>query len=139
MLNNGFYPYGDMEIALWKIIYLENKEEIENKICSNVRIHIYDSQIKLLNQFKEYNDIIYEIYNLFETKKYRLCILSQLNFISMVINLNFHNLDLSQCKKGVLVNKGIFNEKNKEYCVFIPYMDIPNNLEQKLIVYDGFL
>jgi len=84
---------------------------------------------RILETFSKYKTIIYEIFRLYKNKKYRLCVLSQINFLSIIFNEAFHNHDFSDKKmKEEIKQSKSYDENKMNYVLYYPYMYDENNL-----------
>lgn len=123
MLENGFYSYRRMGLSICYIRKVSSKYKIIDEISSMLEIDIINNKKILKKTFVQYKGRIDEIYRLYNNKKYRLCILAQLNFLSVVFNRNFDNKDFADknlYKK--LEELKIIDDVNLNYCQFIPYI-----------------
>lgn len=118
LLENGFYPYNGIESFI----------DMDVKIDELIQYEISDIKEKINNIdiffpiFNDYKDIIYEIKELYDSHKYRLCILSQINLVSQVYNYNFDYKDIKQCNEKVFKEKGIMTDDNKNFYEFMPFL-----------------
>ena len=91
----------------------------------------------ILINFKDYSNDIKEIYELYDSEKYRLCILSLINILSQIFNKSFEGKDFTETDEIVLKNYNIMNLSNEEYYQFMPYCRIYDG--KKVKKYDNAL
>lgn len=128
MISKGYYPYKKMGTSTClSIVNLENDSEIEKILSENVEYDIKVLKKDILINFKDYSNDIKEIYELYNSEKYRLCILSLINILSQIFNKSFECKDFTETDEIVLKNYNIMNLSNEEYYQFMPYC----------IIYDG--
>lgn len=122
MLENGFYPYKHMSINICNIVNTNNKNEIERILSNQVQISINDRKQYILRSLIKYNARIKEIYYLYDRRKYRLCVLAQINLISIIFNEHFGHTDFTE-KQIVNKIKEVVNTEKVEhnYTQFIAY------------------
>lgn len=128
-IENGFYPSPLMKISIVTLCDCKNNSEIVAYLCSRVEFVINDETNKkaLKLFFNKYRKILNEIFSLYKKENYRLCILSIINFISMIFNECFDKKDFGQkfeiCKK--------LKEKNHKledhYILLAPYFEDNDN------------
>jgi len=126
MLENGFYPYYILDMSVCNKINDKNVNKLMSEYVSN-DFEYYRNRI--LETFSKYKTIIYEIFRLYKNKKYRLCVLSQINFLSIIFNEAFHNHDFSDKKmKEEIKQSKSYDENKMNYVLYYPYMYDENNL-----------
>lgn len=136
MIAKGFYPYKKIGTSTCiSIIDLEDDIKIENILGSEVEYNIINDKKNILENFKDYENIIKEIYELYDKKKYRLCILSLINLLSQIFNNHFENKDFTETDDFVLKDYRIMNITNEEYYQFMPYCKIYNNENKRIKKY----
>lgn len=136
-LNNGFYP--SLYYGKSTILKLTTTKSRKNKIYiikEGVITSLPKCKSKLKNIFPQYTSIINEIYKLYDKKKYRLCILSIINLISIIFNETFEHKDFIEKfdinKK--LIADNIMKEKEKNYLLFAPYINDDELVENNKII-----
>lgn len=128
-IENGFYPSYLMKISITSLIECDSTENLEEYLSNRIAVVINnkDNQEKLLRYYSEYNNILNEIFDLYNEEKYRLCILSIMNFISIIFNECFDKKDF--CEKKEIAK--ILEDKNysleDKYMLLAPYIEDTNN------------
>lgn len=87
MLELGFYPYS--------FLSTEIKFETEGDIAELVENDLLEIKTELKSVLSEYNEYIDEIFDFYDEKKYRLCILDIINFTSYLTN-HFFSFDFTE-------------------------------------------
>lgn len=122
MLSRGFYPFKRMGTSTClSIIKMEDEVEIEKILCENVEYYISLLKNNILTTFSDYSCYINEVYELYNSNNYRLCILSLINILSQIFNKSFEYKDFTETDEIVLKNYNIMNLTNEEYYQFMPY------------------
>lgn len=136
-LSNGFYPslyYGKSTIL--KLTTTKSRKKKIYIIKESVITAIPKCKSKLKRKFPQYSNIINEIYGLYNGKKYRLCILSIINFTSIIFNETFEHKDFIEKfeinKK--LIADDIMKEKETNYLLFAPYINDDELVENNKII-----
>lgn len=124
-LRNGFYPYRNTEIMYEEVLDTNNKTKQIKIIKEGIRKDIKSHKKELLLIYPEYKREINEIYDLYKQKKYRLCILSLINLISIINNTQFEYIDFVEKNsvRNKLLEKQIMKEKETNYMLFSPYIE----------------
>ena len=129
LVENGFYTYSRMPCYFEKNI---------DSVCEMIEIDVLNDKNYMYKILPEYKKNITEIYGLFKQHRYRLCILSLINIISIIFNSNFNNLDFTEINVDKLKEFKILNDSNQEYFVFLPYVIDANankkNYKNKILV-----
>lgn len=135
MLENGFYPYGEMPIGVCHIRNIADRQKVVKAISKYIEESIIYHKEYIIKGFPKHSTIIEQIYDLYENKEYRLCILSQINLLNIVFNETFDAIDFAEKKElpEKLKELKILPDKEKYYAQFSPYMKI----EKNAILYNG--
>lgn len=124
-LSNGFYPsfYYGRETTLNLLRTKNNRKKIDI-ISNGISDAIPKCKSKLKKCFPQHKSIINEIYNLYENRKYRLCILSIINLTSILFNNTFEHKDFIEKAEinKKLITDNIMKEKETNYLLFAPYI-----------------
>lgn len=122
MIASGFYPYSKIGTSTClSIIKLKDPNEIEKILGDNVEYFLKYFENNMINTFNDYSDIIKEIFELYDKKNYRLCILSLINVLSQIFNNSFEYKDFTEVNEVTLRNYRVMNFSNEEYYKFMPY------------------
>lgn len=123
-LSNGFYPYKNTCIEYEELLNTKNQTKQIKIIKEGIRIDIKKNKKILLNIYPEHKRIINEIYKLYGQRRYRLCILSMINLISIINNNQFEYIDFTEKYKvrKKLLEKQIMKEKETNYLLFSQYI-----------------
>ena len=122
LVENGFYPYGKLSCFFEKDI---------PSICDMIEIDVIREKNRICKILPNYKKYITEIYGLFNQHRYRLCILSLINLLSVIFNDNFENKDFTEIDVSKLKKLKIITDKNQEFCIFIPYVIDMNASKKK--------
>ena len=124
-LSNGFYPYRNTEIKYDELLITNSKIKQTKIIKIGIKTDIKKNRKLLLSIYPQYKVEIKEIYNLYHNGKYRLCILSLINLISIINNPQYEFVDFTERRKirEKLLEKHIMKEKETNYLVFSPYIN----------------
>ena len=95
-LSNGFYPYKNTCIEYEELLNTRNQTKQIKIIKEGIRIDIKKNKKILLDIYPEHKKIINEIYKLYGQCRYRLCILSMINLISIINNNQFEYIDFTE-------------------------------------------
>lgn len=125
MLELGFYPYS--------FLSTEIKFETEGDIAEIVKNDLLEIRTELKSVLPEYIEYIDEIFDFYDEKKYRLCILDIINFTSYLTN-HFFSFDFTEvyddgrknCKfknKEVIELKKNIDIDNFETWILFPYLN----------------
>lgn len=129
-IESGFYPSPLMKISVSALVDCENDKEIEKYLCSRVEfvINNEDNKKAFKLYYNKYRKILNEIFSLYKKENYRLCILSIINFVSMIFNECFDKKDFAEKYE---INKKL-KEKNykleDQYMLLSPYFEDENNI-----------
>ena len=124
-MHNGFYPYYDTEIDYKELLKTSNKTKQVKIIKDGIKKDIKHKKKDLLFTFPKYKKIINEVYSLYKSRNYRLCILSIMNLISTINNTQFEFVDFTEKQeiRTALYKLKIMKEKEHNYMIFSPYID----------------
>ena len=114
MLELGFYPYS--------FLSTEIKFETEGDIAELVENDLLEIKTELKSVLSEYNEYIDEIFDFYDEKKYRLCILDIINFTSYLTN-HFFSFDFTEAYDD---RKKDIKFENKEVKELKKSIDIDN-------------
>lgn len=114
MLELGFYPYS--------FLSTEIKFETEGDIAELVENDLLGIKTELKSVLSEYNEYIDEIFDFYDEKKYRLCILDIINFTSYLTN-HFFSFDFTEAYDD---RKKDIKFENKEVKELKKSIDIDN-------------
>lgn len=138
-LSNGFYPYKNTNVEFEKLVDTKNKIKQTKIIKDGVKLDIKSHKKVLLSFYPCYKKEINEIYRLYKERNYRLCILSLINLISIINNIQLEYLDFTQRNKvrNKLLEKQIMKDKETNYLLFSQYIEDDDliNTNQLLISY----
>lgn len=129
-IENGFYPSPLMKISISALADCKNDKEIEEYLCSRVEfvINNEDNKKGFKLYYYKYRKILNEIFSLYKKENYRLCILSIINFVSIIFNECFDKKDFAEKYE---INKKL-KEKNykleDQYMLLSPYFEDENNI-----------
>ena len=123
-LSNGFYPYKNTCIEYEELLNTKNQTKQIKIIKEGIRIDIKKNKKILLDIYPEHKRIINEIHKLYGQRRYRLCILSMINLISIINNNQFEYIDFTEKYKvrKKLLEKQIMKEKETNYLLFSQYI-----------------
>lgn len=126
-LKLGFYPsktcIGHKEPSY--LFEFKNYKDKVSVLSEDVEYYLDVVKPKLINTFKNKEKYIIEIYDLYKSEKYRLCILSLINLTANIYNENLNNIDFTEDEKvrKKLVAKKVMKEDEKNYMIFAPYIN----------------
>lgn len=140
MLENGFYPYIDMNTSISFINTLKKKSEISEYLCSLVEIDMKRLKSKMLKVFTPYKSIINNIYKLYYRNEYRACILMIINLLNILFNDIYKYVGLDNDKvKNKLISIGMYNNNQKNFFELSPYILDNNYILKKDKNYNLFI
>ena len=137
-LSNGFYPYKNTFIEYEELLNTRNQTKQIKIIKEGIRIDIKKNKKILLDIYPEHKKIINEIYKLYGQCRYRLCILSMINLISIINNNQFEYIDFTEKYKvrNKLLEKQIMKEKETNYLLFSQYIKDDDLIKANIILKD---
>lgn len=135
-LSNGFYSYRNTEIKYEEVLNTNSKLKQVKIIKDGIKKDILNNKKELLIVYPQYNKEIKEIYKLYMSHNYRLCILSLINLISIINNAQFEYIDFTEKDKvrNKLLEKQIMKDKETNYLLFSPYINDDDLISSNVLI-----
>lgn len=123
LLQHGYYPNRNMSLSITKINTINNSKKINDFVCQLLREQINTNKKRTISILSNHRQVVTEIFKLYDKKRYRLCILSIINLLSIIYNGNFDNIDFTESRlKDKLIALNLLDETKANYYLFAPYL-----------------